>query len=50
MKGLVLHRDEVADAPVGDLITRCSLAIVEGDKGASEPVDPDPVVPMVGAN
>jgi hypothetical protein len=24
--------------------------VVEGDEGAGEPVDPDPVVPMDGAN
>jgi hypothetical protein len=26
------------------------LAIVDDDEGAGEPVDPDPVVPTVGAN
>jgi hypothetical protein len=29
---------------------RCDLDVVEGDEGADESVDPDPVVPMVGAN
>jgi hypothetical protein len=29
---------------------RCDLDIVEGDEGADEPVDPDPVVPTDGAN
>jgi hypothetical protein len=29
---------------------RLDLDVVEGDEGAGEPVDPDPVVPTVGAN
>jgi hypothetical protein len=32
-----------------DAMTRCDLAY-EDDEGAGEPVDPDPVVPTVGAN
>jgi hypothetical protein len=39
-----------ATALDGDHATRCNLAIVDGDEGAGEPVDPDPVVPTVGAN
>jgi hypothetical protein len=31
-------------------LTRCDLVVVVGDEGAGEPVDPDPVVPTVGAN
>jgi hypothetical protein len=30
--------------------SRLDLDVVEGDEGAGEPVDPDPVVPTVGAN
>jgi hypothetical protein len=30
--------------------SRLDLDVVEGDEGADEPVDPDPVVPTVGAN
>jgi hypothetical protein len=45
-----LHEDEVADARIGDLITRCDLATVEGDEGAGEPVDSNLVVPTVDAN
>jgi hypothetical protein len=30
--------------------TRWDLHVVEGDDGAGESVDPDPVVPTVGAN
>jgi hypothetical protein len=45
-----LHDDEVVDARIGDLITRCDLATVEGDEGAGEPVDSNLVVPTVGAN
>jgi hypothetical protein len=29
---------------------RLDLDVVEGEEGAGEPVDPDPVVPTVGAN
>jgi hypothetical protein len=29
---------------------RCDLTIVEGDEGAGEPVDPNPVFLTVGAN
>jgi hypothetical protein len=29
---------------------RSDLLFVEDDEGAGEPVDPDPVVPTVGAN
>jgi hypothetical protein len=45
-----LHEDEVVDARIGDLITICDLATVEGDEGASEPVEPNLVVPTVGTN
>jgi hypothetical protein len=34
----------------GDDAARYNLAIVDDDEGAGEPVDPDPVVPTVGAN
>jgi hypothetical protein len=30
--------------------TICDLDVVDDDEGAGEPVDPDPVVPTVGAN
>jgi hypothetical protein len=33
-----------------NLPARCDLIIGDGDEGAGEPVDPDPVVPTVGAN
>jgi hypothetical protein len=39
-----------ATALDGDHVTRCNLAIVDDDKGAGEPVDPDPVFSTVGAN
>jgi hypothetical protein len=39
-----------ATALDGDHATRCNLAIVDNDEGTGEPVDPDPVVPTVGAN
>jgi hypothetical protein len=41
--------DEVDCAEEDDLI-RCDLLVVEDDEGAGEPVNPDPVVPTVGAN
>jgi hypothetical protein len=28
----------------------CDLPAVDGDEGAGEPVDSDPIVPTVGAN
>jgi hypothetical protein len=41
--------DEVNRA-AEDELTRCDLVVVEGDKGAGESVDPDPIVPTVDAN
>jgi hypothetical protein len=29
---------------------RWDLHVVDDDEGVGEPIDPDPVVPMVGAN
>jgi hypothetical protein len=33
-----------------DEMIRWDLHVVDDDEGAGEPVDPDPVVPMVGTN
>jgi hypothetical protein len=36
--------------PLKPMIGDCDLDVVNDYKGAGEPVDPDPVVPTVGAN
>jgi hypothetical protein len=49
-KALPPFVDEEIDCFEVDDLTRFDLAVVEGDEGAGEPVDPDPVVPTVSAN
>jgi hypothetical protein len=46
---LVADKADRAWSPFADK-TRCDLPIVEGNEGAGESVDSDPVVPTVGAN
>jgi hypothetical protein len=45
-----LYEDDELDAAEADEVARCNLHVCEDDKGAGESVDPNPVVPTVGAN
>jgi hypothetical protein len=36
--------------PLEQMSAICDLNVVDDDEGAGEPIDPDPIVPTVGAN
>jgi hypothetical protein len=42
--------DRLPPPTLFDVDHRCDLVDGDGDEGAGEPVDPDPVVPTDGAN